>query len=69
MSIDVQQKLPTGPFARFDDRECAAIERAIAERRAVRGFEDHPVPRELIERIIDIAARAPSGTNMQPWRA
>src|SRR3954447_19557571 len=69
MSIDVQQKLPTGPFARFDDRECAAIERAIAERRAVRGFKDHPVPRELIERIIDIAARAPSGTNMQPWRA
>jgi nitroreductase len=68
MSSDLQQKLRAGPFVPFDDRECAAIGRAIAERRAVRGFEPRPVSRELIERILDIAARAPSGTNMQPWR-
>ncbi|MBV9393142.1 MAG: nitroreductase [Methylobacteriaceae bacterium] len=68
MSSDLQQKLRAGPFVAFDEKECAAIERAIAERRAVRGFETRPVSRELIERILDIAARAPSGTNMQPWR-
>jgi nitroreductase len=68
MSIDLQQKLSAGPFAAFSESECAAIERAIAERRAVRGFDSRPVSRELIERILDIAARAPSGTNMQPWR-
>lgn len=68
MSIDLQQKLAAGPFAPFSESECAAIERAIAERRAVRGFESRPVSRELIEHILDTAARAPSGTNMQPWR-
>jgi nitroreductase len=41
---------------------------AIASRRSVRAFRPDPVPREAIERILTAAARAPSGTNMQPWR-
>lgn len=41
---------------------------AITSRRSVRAFLGSPVPRETVERILDIAARAPSGTNMQPWR-
>jgi nitroreductase len=41
---------------------------AIASRRSVRAFLPTPVPRETIERILAAAARAPSGTNMQPWR-
>lgn len=44
-------------------------EEAIASRRSVRAFLGTPVSRETVERILDIAARAPSGTNMQPWRA
>lgn len=43
-------------------------EEAIASRRSIRAFLPAPVPREVVERILDIAARAPSGTNMQPWR-
>ncbi|MDB5560103.1 MAG: nitroreductase [Enterovirga sp.] len=46
-----------------------AIEAAITGRRSVRAFRPDPVPREIVERILDVAARAPSGTNMQPWRA
>jgi len=42
---------------------------AITSRRSVRAFLPTPVPRETVERLLDIAARAPSGTNMQPWRA
>lgn len=42
---------------------------AIASRRSIRAFLPKPVPRGTVERILDIAARAPSGTNMQPWRA
>jgi nitroreductase len=42
---------------------------AIAGRRSVRAFLPEPVARETVERILNIAARAPSGTNMQPWRA
>lgn len=41
---------------------------AITSRRSIRAFLDTPVPQETVERILDIAARAPSGTNMQPWR-
>jgi nitroreductase len=41
---------------------------AITSRRSVRAFLPTPVARETVERILDIAARAPSGTNMQPWR-
>jgi nitroreductase len=46
-----------------------AAEAAILSRRAVRGFLPTPVGRAEVEHILDVAARAPSGTNMQPWRA
>ena len=41
---------------------------AITSRRSVRRFLATPVPAAEVETILDIAARAPSGTNMQPWR-
>jgi nitroreductase len=44
-------------------------EAAILSRRAVRGFLPTPVERATVEHLLDVAARAPSGTNMQPWRA
>src|SRR5258708_7054890 len=45
-----------------------AADHAIASRRSVRRFLPTPVPRVVIADILDVAARAPSGTNMQPWR-
>ncbi len=45
-----------------------AVERAIASRRAVRAFLPDPVDPALVRRLIELAAQAPSGTNMQPWR-
>lgn len=49
-------------------RAASAVERAIATRRSIRAFLPRPVGRDLVERLLDLAARAPSGTNMQPWR-
>ena len=43
------------------------VESAVSQRRSLRGFLDKPVERELVERILTMAGRAPSGTNMQPW--
>lgn len=40
---------------------------AIRTRRSVRAFLPTPVPRETIRAILELAARAPSGSNMQPW--
>jgi nitroreductase len=45
-----------------------ATDLAITSRTSVRAFLPTPIPRQTIETILDIAARAPSGTNMQPWR-
>ncbi|MCR6631970.1 MAG: nitroreductase [Magnetospirillum sp.] len=41
---------------------------ALASRRAVRAFLPDPVDRATVERILALAARAPSGTNIQPWK-
>jgi nitroreductase len=45
-----------------------AVDAAITSRRSVRAFLPTPVPREDIEQILRVASRAPSGTNIQPWR-
>ena len=43
------------------------VSEAIASRRSVRGFLPTPIDPALIRRIIEAAARAPSGGNLQPW--
>jgi nitroreductase len=45
-----------------------AVEAAITSRRSIRAFLPTTVPRELVERILGVASRAPSGTNTQPWK-
>jgi len=41
---------------------------AIASRRSVRRFLSTPVARDTVEGLLALASRAPSGTNIQPWR-
>lgn len=41
---------------------------AVRSRRSVRAFLERPVPRPLIEQILETASRAPSGGNLQPWQ-
>jgi nitroreductase len=40
---------------------------AIANRKSIRAFRPDPVPKDTVEKILEIAQRAPSGTNTQPW--
>lgn len=44
------------------------VDGVIRGRRSVRAFLPTPVPRETVLEILDVAARAPSGTNTQPWQ-
>jgi nitroreductase len=44
-----------------------AVDAAITSRRSIRAYLPKPVAREDIEKILEVAARAPSGTNIQPW--
>ncbi|TCP09730.1 nitroreductase [Caldimonas thermodepolymerans] len=46
----------------------AIVDAAITSRRSVRAFLPTPVPRRVIEDILRVASRAPSGTNTQPWK-
>ncbi|MEM7078684.1 MAG: nitroreductase [Pseudomonadota bacterium] len=39
----------------------------VNSRRSVRGYQDRPVPREVIDEVIATAKRAPSSMNSQPW--
>lgn len=44
------------------------VDAAISSRRSVRAFLPDPVDEATVRDILAVAARAPSGTNMQPWR-
>jgi nitroreductase len=44
------------------------VDEAITSRRSVRAFLPTPVDEATIRDILTVASRAPSGTNMQPWR-
>jgi nitroreductase len=48
--------------------EQKVVDNAIMSRRSIRAFLPKPVDRIDIEAILSVAARAPSGTNTQPWK-
>jgi nitroreductase len=44
------------------------LEQAINDRRSIRMFlPDRPVPRDLVDQALELAIRAPSNSNVQPW--
>lgn len=44
------------------------VTEAVRSRHSIRAFLDKPVPEAVIREVLDTAARAPSGGNVQPWR-
>lgn len=59
---------PSAPRIPLPIEPVGEVEEAVGQRRSVRAFLDTPVPPATVERILTLAARAPSGTNMQPWQ-
>jgi nitroreductase len=53
----------------IESTEQKIVDAAITSRRSVRAFLPTPVGQDDIESILKVAARAPSGTNTQPWKA
>ncbi|MET0518646.1 MAG: nitroreductase [Burkholderiaceae bacterium] len=56
------------PFDMPTAAQTAAVDAAIETRHSMRAYLPTPVPRATIEAILRVAARAPSGTNTQPWQ-
>ena len=48
--------------------QAAAVDAAITSRMSVRAFTQQAVSRDTIEHLLEVASRAPSGTNTQPWK-
>jgi len=48
--------------------ETEIVDEALNSRRSVRAFLPTEVDEQTIRDILQVAARAPSGTNMQPWK-
>ena len=46
----------------------AAVDDAITTRQSVRAFLPTPVDRATVERLLELASRSASGSNIQPWR-
>jgi nitroreductase len=49
-------------------KERNSVTEAVLARRSTRAFLPRPVERRLVEEMLALAARAPSGGNLQPWR-
>jgi len=56
----VKRRAPAGPHA--------IVDAAITSRQSIRAFLADPIARATIEQILSVASRAPSGTNIQPWK-
>lgn len=52
----------------YDPITASHVDHAIRSRRSIRRFLPNPVPRKTVEELLALAARAPSGTNVQPWK-
>lgn len=49
-------------------RLSTAVDQVMLDRHSIRAFLPTPVARDEIEDILRVAANAPSGNNIQPWR-
>lgn len=48
--------------------EVLTVREAAEQRRSIREYEPGPIPRQEMKEILDVARRAPSAFNVQPWR-
>jgi nitroreductase len=62
---DQPENLPT---TKPDGTALKSIVEVVLDRRATIHFAPDPVPEEFLNAILSLAAQAPSGYNLQPWR-
>ena len=43
------------------------FDEVVLGRRSIRGFKSDPIPKDLLREIVELAGRAPSSMNTQPW--
>src|SRR6266550_2664598 len=64
----MQDKPTNLPTTQPNGQEIKSIIDVVLERRATMHFAPDPVPDKYLNAILSLAAQAPSGSNLQPWR-
>lgn len=49
-------------------RSTMSLKDSIEQRRAARSFRSNPIPDVILEEVLRLGVRSPSGYNLQPWR-
>jgi nitroreductase len=65
--LKLAELLPT-PQVSTRIADPASVDAAMLSRYSNRAFLPKPVERGLLQNLLQVAARAPSGTNTQPWK-
>jgi nitroreductase len=65
--LKITDLLPT-PQVSTRIADPASVDAAMLSRFSNRAFLPNPVGRELLQNLLQVASRAPSGTNTQPWK-
>jgi nitroreductase len=50
-----------------EDTTREAYDAVVVGRRSIRGYKPDPVPQHLLREVLELAMRAPSALNSQPW--
>ena len=58
----------TGPQVSTHVKDPASVDAAILSRFSARAYLQKPVDRVVLQEVLSIAGRAPSGTTTQPWK-
>jgi nitroreductase len=56
------------PMTQVDGKPLKPLPQVLLERRATQHFKPDEVPEEFLKAMLELAAQAPSGYNLQPWR-
>ena len=60
--------LNIGPQVSTRVNDPASVDAAILSRFSARAYLPKPVDRAVLQEVLSVAARSPSGTNTQPWK-
>jgi nitroreductase len=64
----MQDKPAHVPPKQFNESPLKPLHQVLLDRRATPQFEPDEVPQEYLNAMLELAAQAPSGYNLQPWR-
>jgi nitroreductase len=52
---------------KYDQEDIMDVIEAIRTRRSIRVFKPDPIPKKVLQELLDVSRWAPSGGNVQPW--